>query len=282
MTDHLTPGQLDALSDGELLPDELAGLRHHLADCPACASAALSQTLLKNAVAKAGDRFAAPAGLQERLALLAERERAQAASHRGAPQFGRGFAFAGWVTACSFLLIFAVVFFFQRRVPLPPAAADRGDIAFESASLETELCDQHIAALASSAPPQVLSSDKHTVKPWFQGKIPFSFNLPEALPADAKLEGANLTYLLGQPTALLLYRIGRHRVSIFVRQRAGGHPPEFLGAERAGFHLAGFSTDDLDVAAVSDVDPARLASLVLALRQAQTGAVAPANVAPAR
>ena len=91
--------------------------------------------------------------------------------------------------------------------------------AVEHAALMTEVSDQHIATLAANLPPQVLSSDRHTVKPWFQGKIPFSFNLPEGLPADTKLEGANLVYLHNRPVAQLLYDIGRHRVSVFVQQR---------------------------------------------------------------
>ena len=83
----------------------------------------------------------------------------------------------------------------------------------------TEVCDEHIAALAAGAAPEVVSSDRHTVKPWFQGRLPFSFNLPQVLPADTALDGANLTYVRGAPAAQLLFSIGKHRVSMFVRQR---------------------------------------------------------------
>jgi hypothetical protein len=114
----------------------------------------------------------------------------------------------------------------------------------------------------------VLSSDRHTVKPWFQGKLPFSFNLPEGLPSDTTLDGPNLTYLHNRPVAQLLYSIGRHRVSVFVQQSNGGAIPTGLSAEHAGFHVASFSTDDLDVVAVSDVDPARLSNLLTAIEHA--------------
>jgi len=43
----------------------------------------------------------------------------------------------------------------------------------------SEIADLHVAALASSSPVDVISTDRHTVKPWFQGKIPFAFNLPD-------------------------------------------------------------------------------------------------------
>ena len=116
----------------------------------------------------------------------------------------------------------------------------------------------------------MISSDRHTVKPWFQGKLPFSFNLPESLPADTKLEGANLTYLHNQPAALLLYSIGKHRVSVFISQNTSAAISAGISAEQAGFHVAGFSTNDLHAVAVSDADPARLSSLVAAIEQAQT------------
>ena len=61
-------------------------------------------------------------------------------------------------------------------------------------SLSAELLDQHLATLSSGAAPEVISTDRHTVKPWFQGKLPFSFNLPDKLPADTTLKGGDLTY----------------------------------------------------------------------------------------
>jgi anti-sigma factor RsiW len=109
------------------------------------------------------------------------------------------------------------------------------------------------------------------VKPWFQGRIPFSFNLPDDLPQGTTLDGANLTYLNNQPVAQLLYSIGKHRVSVFVARRSGAVRPVDLVAEHSGFHVKNFSTDDLDVIAVSDVDPARLSDLVSAIEKAQTG-----------
>jgi anti-sigma factor RsiW len=142
--------------------------------------------------------------------------------------------------------------------------------AAEQAALVTEVFDQHVAMLAGNLPPQVVSTDRHTVKPWFQGKIPFSFNLPANLPGDTTLDGANLTYLHNQPVAQLLYSIGKHRVSVFVQQKHGASGGNDLVTEHSGFHVADFSTGDLDGIAVSDVDPVRLNELVSLLKQAQS------------
>jgi len=174
------------------------------------------------------------------------------------------FGALGWAIACALLLVSVSIVLVQRN------AHRTAIVSAEHAALVTEVFDQHIATLAANSPPQVLSTDRHTVKPWFQGKIPFSFNLPEGLSGDTTLDGANLTYLSNQPVAQLLYSIGRHRVSVFVRERTGAIPSSGLLSEHSGFHVAGFTTEDLEVVAVSDVDPTRLSDLVNRIERSQT------------
>jgi len=135
----------------------------------------------------------------------------------------------------------------------------------EQAALVNEAVDEHIAAMAAGGP-EVVSSDRHTVKPWFQGKLPFSFNLPERLPADMTLDGANLVQVEGQPAAQLLFSVGKHKASVFVRQRSGRAAGD---AERNGFHVLELRTRELDMVAVSDADGARLRELVTAMERAQ-------------
>jgi anti-sigma factor RsiW len=67
--------------------------------------------------------------------------------------------------------------------------------------LYSELTDLHVSTLASASPVDVISTDRHTVKPWFQGKIPFSFNLPELQGTDFTLVGGRVTYLAQSPGA---------------------------------------------------------------------------------
>jgi anti-sigma factor RsiW len=275
MTDHLSPSILNALADGELSADQLASANEHLARCPSCTSSALVHTMLKSFTAKAGRRYPAPPHLQERLARQAQQEASQPKASRyrianRAPSRPAGrFGTLGWATACALLLLSVSLVLVQR------SAHRTAMRSAEYAALVTEACDQHIAALAANATPQVLSSDRHTVKPWFQGKIPFSFNLPEGLPGDMTLDGANLTYLGNQPVAQLLYSIGRHRVSVFVRQRTGAVASNGPLAEHSGFHVVGFTTGDLEVVAASDVDPVRLSDLVRRIEDSQTPAQKP-------
>jgi anti-sigma factor RsiW len=265
MTNHVSPVILSALADGELSAEELASVNEHLAECAVCTSEALSQSLLKSATARAGRRYTPPPDLQQRLARLATKKTWTTGSGDDAATATRMRPWSpgslGWLAAAAVLLIAISVGLVQHQ-----AASSR-----QVAALVTEVCDQHIATLAAGPVPQVISTDRHTVKPWFQGKLPFSFNLPEALPANTTLDGANLTYIGNQPVAQLLYSIGKHRVSVFVRERSTSEAAPSLQAEHSGFHVEGFETSDLEGIAVSDVDPARLRELVAAIRQAQAG-----------
>jgi anti-sigma factor RsiW len=261
MSDHISQADLNALADGELSTDQLSLVNDHLAACPACTSAALVQTLLKTNVAKAGQRYAMPAGLEQRLKRLATSD-----STAGSRPSGRT-AIAGWATAAAILLVI-----FSGLILMQQGRRQTELAALEYQAQVNEVSDLHIATLAAGLGPQVVSSDRHTVKPWFQGKLPFSFNLPDNLPGDTKLDGANLTYLHNQPVAQLLYTIGRHHVSVFLTERRAGEPTGEKHSDHSGYKVTSVGVGDLDIVAVSDVDPARLAELVSLIKSVQTGA----------
>ncbi|HXE09376.1 MAG TPA: zf-HC2 domain-containing protein [Acidobacteriaceae bacterium] len=265
---HLSGAMLSALVDGELAGEEMVRVEAHLAECAECTRRALSESLLKRGVARAGQRYAMPEGLRERvMGAVAESRVATPTSQNrdvghpapppkqsldGAPGRSRN----AWILGTAAAVVVCVSAFVARDMSLSGAA---------QTALVNEAVDEHIAAMAAGGP-EVVSSDRHTVKPWFQGKLPFSFNLPQELPADVTLDGANLVQVEGQPAAQLLFSIGKHKASVFVRQRSGKAASD---AERNGFHVEGFHTRELDMAAVSDADLARLRELVKTMEQAQ-------------
>jgi anti-sigma factor RsiW len=273
MSEHLSTVTLSALVDGELSCEQLADAQAHLAECSACTSNALGQSLLKSASARAGRRYMLPAQLETRLSAIAKHENVtgKVAPPRSQSSGKNLPRFAALAAALTLLVGIGGITLLYRTSNRAAA------VSAQSSALIAEVCDQHIATLAVNSPPQVISSDRHTVKPWFQGKLPFSFNLPENLPADTKLEGADLTYIHGQPAAQLLYSIGKHRVSVFVTQRTNVKAVFGQPRDHAGFHVAGFNTRDLDAIAVSDVDPGRLSGLVGLIFQAQDGVTSPSN-----
>jgi anti-sigma factor RsiW len=250
-TEHLSPDTLSAFIDGELPTSEQEVIEQHIAGCHSCALRALSATQLKAATARAGRRFAPPPETLARLtAQLHHQPQATARIHSI-----RRLAWVG--LAAAFLLVVSLIGWRQIH---------------ETNSLSAELLDQHLSTLSSGATPQVISTDRHTVKPWFQGRLPFSFNLPDAqaLPPDTALKGADLAYLKGQPAALLLFTIHKHQVSVFLTQRSGGPSLVALPSIRSGFTIHSAATHDLQIVAVSDVNPTDLDALVATLVRVQS------------
>lgn len=263
-TGHLDPARLNAFIDGELSATEQRGIEQHLTTCHTCTLSVLSATRLKTATARAGQRFAPPPDALARLTAQLQTQQAPLQTmktHTNLPKKTAARIFsirpAAWAALAAAILLTVSFLGWRQLHPTNTLAA--------------ELLDQHLATLSSAATPQVISTDRHTVKPWFQGRLPFSFNLPEptALPPDTTLKGANLTYLNGQPAALLLFSIHKHEVSVFLTQRSASPALTALPNTRSGFTLHSATTPDLRIVAVSDVNPAELDNLIASLVQAQ-------------
>jgi anti-sigma factor RsiW len=195
--DRQSAGKLSAYLDGELDPAEARALGSHLRECAACSADALEQVQLKRSVQMAGKRYSASAELRNRIAKsIATKPRWQTRWH--------------WqilaVPALLLLIIsFAVNFYVGRE-----SARRQG--------VYSELADLHVSALASATPVDVISTDRHTVKPWFQGKIPFTFNLPELQGSEFTVLGGRVTYLAQTPGAHLIYQVRKHQISVFIFQ----------------------------------------------------------------
>lgn len=252
-TDHLTPTTIAALADHELAAQEIVAAQEHLAACHTCALAVLSATQLKAATVRAAQRYTLSPEMRARL-VVATRGRTSAAPTVPMRMYT-------WVALAALILLTVSLISWRGLRPASPTA---------TSPVVAELFDQHLAVLPESSAPQVLSSDKHTVKPWFQGKLPYSFNLPEPaeLPAETVLQGADLTYIDGKPAAQLLFLVRKHRVSVFVTQRDAVALPSLQG--RNGFHLVSLQTGALTLTAVSDTGEAELGTLLNVLGRAQS------------
>lgn len=197
----------DLCADGELAPAEEAALRAHLNTCAGCAVEVLDRVQLKRSVQTAGKRYEPSADLRARIAGTIAgtiAPRAATTVSRQAPSAIRW----GWrivFVPAIVMLIFALALNFY--VGREGAARQR---------VYSELADLHVATLASSTPVDVISSDKHTVKPWFQGKIPFTFNLPELQGSEFTLIGGRVTYLEQTAGAHLIYQVRKHQISVFI------------------------------------------------------------------
>lgn len=193
--------KLDTYLDGELPSTEMRELDAHLRTCTVCAADLLNRVHLKRAVQAGGRKYTASPEFRQRI------RSSITPPPRRAPM-------RAWllVTAAvaTVLVAAAVTISLQQR--------------FLQRGVFSEVADLHVATLASANPVDVVSSDRHTVKPWFEGRIPFTFNLPELQNTEFVLDGGRVAYLRQSPAAELIFRLRKHRISVFiVQERAVAH-----------------------------------------------------------
>jgi anti-sigma factor RsiW len=225
--------------DGELEPGAEQAVAGHLQNCADCSSAVIEQQALKKAVRVAGKRYTAPPE------LYASVQRQMRPKESAAP----------WLRWSAIVASMATVAVLAFALLARPSA---------SGATVDQLIDQHVMMLASANPVDVISSDKHTVKPWYQGKLPFTFNPPE-LTKDSPftLIGGKLTYAQHAPGAELVYQVRQHKMSVFIFQAR-----DVQGAPAAGnqaFVVNGWQQNGLQYYIVTDAareDADRLRALL--------------------
>jgi anti-sigma factor RsiW len=192
--------KLDTYIDGEIPEEEMRTFDAHVRSCPSCSADALTRVRMKRAIQVAGKRFSPSAEFRRRM------QQSIASKRR------RSFRL-GWMLAAAAAVILVVGSLTSAYL----GTRSGRDLAYRD-HVFSEIADLHVATLASSSPVDVISTDRHTVKPWFQGKIPFAFNLPEIKNSDFSLLGGRMTYLDQTPGAHLIYDVRKHHISVFVFQ----------------------------------------------------------------
>jgi anti-sigma factor RsiW len=190
--------QLDTYLDGELSSDQMRAFDTHVHGCSSCAADALLRVQTKRSIQAAGRRFAPASEFRRRVQSKVAAKPARA--------FRQTWTFAAALSVLAVAALLSTYLGVQRS---------RRDQEY------SEIADLHVAALASTSQVDVVSSDRHTVKPWFQGRIPFAFDLPEVQNSGFSLLGGRVTYLGQTPGAHLIYAVRKHELSVFVFREAG-------------------------------------------------------------
>jgi anti-sigma factor RsiW len=240
-------GKVDLYLDGELAPAEASALSVHLRGCAACAAQTIERVQLKRTVHFAGKRYEPSAQLRNKIA--------KSIAAKSRPGFG--WWKLGAVAAAILLVASGVLYSHLGR---ENARQQR---------IYSELADLHVATLASSAPVDVISSDRHTVKPWFQGKVPFTFNLPELQGTQFSLLGGRVTYLQQTPGAHLIYQVRKHEVSVFIFPERSGPSLPSGQANELTFNVETWTQNGLRYFILGDASPDDIQALSRLLRDAK-------------
>jgi anti-sigma factor RsiW len=227
---------LSPYADGELDLVRDLEFERHLRECPACAQALERTRLLSTRLRDPALYHAPPPDLHERVRASLPR------SNRGrlsSPPWRR----LGALTAAAALVAVAVAGAVWGLTA--PSAEDL---------LVRDVVARHVYSLMLTKPRlDVESSDQHTVKPWFIGKLDFAPEVKDLSAEGFPLLGGRLDYLDGRPAAALVYGRQKHVINVFVWRTAGrNRPPQTL--ERQGYHLIHWADGDRTTWIISDLN----------------------------
>ena len=242
MSCEFTQTRLHAYLDGELDAAGSADFNQHLRTCAICAAALREEEKLRQALQQSRLYSRAPVGLKLRIeeSLTGSRGKARA-----------GFRSWRWLAALAAMLIAATLTWRQIAV------TERK--SYDQAAVAAAL-DAHLRSLQPGHLVDVQSTDQHTVKPWFDGKLDFAPSVQDFSANDFRLLGGRLDVIGGRTVAALVYGRRQHFISVFVEKSAPDASWNGSG-ETQGYHWTAWSKNGFAFCAVSDVSAGDLAEL---------------------
>lgn len=243
---------LHAFADGELDAVASAKLEEHLRHCMGCRTALQRIERTRALLADPTLREAMPDRLRERLlgALPAATPPARTRSLARPVPWLAGGAIGALAASVALLLV-------------TPEITEPG--------LADALVDGQIRSLQSGHLVDVETSDRHTVKPWFNGRIAFAPPVVDLKAQGFPLVGGRLDVVAHENVAVLVFHRRLHTINLFIRPAPTISSPFFSGRRRAGYTIVRWVHGGLEFCAVSDLDPAELQQFRAAFESATRG-----------
>ncbi len=230
--------------DGELDAAEAAALAAHRATCPICQAAAAELTEVRALIRAGGLYHTMPDDLRARIIAQSAAGRGDIPPAPHSPAYRlRLFRWSslgsfGLGAACAAAIAFLVI------APRQPG-------------LTEEVVASHIRALQPGHLEDVVSTDQHTVKPWFDGRVDFAPPVKDLAAQQFPLRGGRLDYVAGRPVAALVYQHAKHIIDLFVWPAATApNPPET--AQLQGYNVVHWNANGMAFWAVSDLEAKEL------------------------
>ena len=229
---------LHALIDGELDAGNTRAVEDHIAGCPRCAAQLRDYREMSKMIAGADVRYKAPLELRRRI----EASLPQPAHVPSRRAVLRGFAMGSAVSALAATGLVAIVL--------------RSD---DEARIQSEVVSAHLRSLQAGHLTDVISTDQHTVKPWFNGKLDVAPPVVDLTAQGFTLIGGRLDYVDARPIGAIVYRRRAHVINLFVAQTASTERRAAKTETLQGFNIRRWSDRGLNYWAVSDLAADELA-----------------------
>jgi anti-sigma factor RsiW len=236
--------------DGEVDLVKSMEIEKHLRDCHACTQNYKGIRSLQSAIGDNALRFEPPANFERRLRSALRRE--------GEPEQRLNSLSWRWILAgasliAAVIVIWALAAIFSRQ--------STGDV------LAQEIVSSHVRSLMADHLTDVPSSDRHTVKPWFDGKLDFSPPVKDLSQQGFSLNGGRLDYIGNRPVAALVYQRRQHSINLFVWPSAEAPATGEKASVHQGYNMIRWSNGGMNYWAVSDLNLAELQQFVQLLQE---------------
>jgi len=270
---------IHAYLDDELDLVRALEMERHVTECARCGAIAERERTLHDVLATADVRYTADPQLADRIrARLGASTDASAPSRSVAPATPVGSDRRGemlrppgprpigattpssrrpWRWAVGGALAAAASVIVATHVLVQPAAP-----------FLDELVEGHVRSLMVDHLTDVASSDRHTVRPWFDGKLDFAPTVTDLASAGFPLLGGRLDYLGGRPVAALVYGRQKHLINVFVWPTESTDAPRGAPTAVHGYNVVGWTSQGMTYWAVSDLNATELGELASRLREA--------------
>jgi anti-sigma factor RsiW len=241
---------LPAYIDKELSLSEAADFEQHLNSCLECQNEYKVQSnvigLLKNSAAY----FEATPQFAKRLEASLLKELSSKKAEHGwnfdwlQAWFGNGVSKGAIIASCAALILSTSLFL------ATPSAQQK---------LTEEVTASHVRSLQADHLSDVISTDQHTVKPWFNGKLDFAPPTIDLAKMGFSIEGGRLDYINGKTVAVIVYRHNKHPINFYVWPSAGNNASVQTSIHN-GYNLAHWAENGMSYWAVSDLETEKLVS----------------------
>ena len=245
MNHHEVRELLHAYADDELDLVNVREIEQHLRACDECRRIEEQIRALRHALNNDAPAYRAPARLRRNIRAALRRE-AKATERNFSPWF----VFA---TGAAFALILFVFVFFQTN------RASRGN------AIVDQVVDNHVRSLLATHLVDVASSDQHTVKPWFDGKVDFAPDVHDFAMSGFPLFGGRLDYLDGKTVVALVYQRNKHPINVFIMPATGSSDSSPALSNRRGYNLFHWTRRGMEYWAISNLNEAELRQFIALL-----------------